>query len=78
MCLEEGRGHTQCDRGTEAALMRPDEDKENLQTDLGLLSDHQAGGGAAYYGGGDGYGDPMDDGEEENGDEDIDDKVGKR
>jgi hypothetical protein len=77
VCLEEGG--CQQGRREDRSGSRPEEDKENLNTDLGLLSE---GGGGSYYGGeeeeeegGGGYGtmEEGDDGE----DDETDDKGGK-
>jgi hypothetical protein len=75
VCLEEGGGQG---RREERSVSRPEEDKENLHTDLGLLSE---GGGGSYYGGeeeeegGGGYG-TMEEGDGE--DDETDDKGGKQ
>ncbi len=74
VCLEEGGGQG---RREDRSGSRPEEDKENLHTDLGLLSE---GGGGSYYGGeeeegGGGY-NTMEEGDGE--DDETDDKGGKQ
>ena len=76
VCLEEGGHHHGRE---EAAGPRPDDDKENLQTGLGLLGQPQQMPGdntpAAFYGArGDGFDNMEEEGDEDEEEEDMDEK----